>query len=114
MLHRRRFLPCCGLALAASVSAAFPAAGQGMPDLEPRSEQAREYDACMRLARGDPAAAHESALAWRRKGGGDAALHCVAVALVGLGQHGQAARLLEELAGRTDGARAALKAALLA
>jgi len=68
----------------------------------------------MRLARGDPAAAHESALAWRRKGGGDAALHCVAVALVGLGQHGQAARLLEELAGRTEGARVPLKAALLA
>lgn len=101
-------------ALAAALFAAPPGWAQRAPDPGPRSEAAREYAACMRLARDDPKAAHEAALAWREKGGGNAAEHCIAVALLGLGQHVQAARLMEEIAARTDGARAALKAGLLA
>jgi len=99
------------LALAAAGTAA-PA--QYAPDVTPQSRDAREYSACMTLARADPAAAHESALAWRAKGGGDAAIHCVAVALLGLGEYGQAARTMEELAGRTDPKRPDLGAGLLA
>ena len=102
-----------GIAAAVAIFAAAPALGQRTPDPEPRSAAAREYAACMRLARDDPRAAHESALAWQQKGGGDAAIHCVAVALVGLGQHSQAARLLEEFAARTESTRASLKAGLL-
>lgn len=78
----------------------------------PRTADAREYSACMRIARSDPKAAHESALAWQAKGGGDAAVHCIAVALLGFGQYRQAARMLEELAARTDAKRPDLKAGL--
>jgi tetratricopeptide (TPR) repeat protein len=86
---------------------------QQKQDPAPRSAEARHYAACMALARKDPKAAHASALAWRNKGGGDAAIHCVAVALLGLGQHGQAGQMMEELAARTEDKRGALKAGLL-
>ena len=86
---------------------------QQKPNLAPRSAEARHYDACMALARSDPKAAHESALAWRKKGGGDAAVHCVAAALLGLGNYGQAGQTMAELAARTDGSRVVLKAGLL-
>lgn len=58
--------------------------------LTPKSTAAREYAACMAIARSNPRAAHESALAWRKKGGGNAAIHCIAVALLGMGQYSQA------------------------
>jgi tetratricopeptide (TPR) repeat protein len=82
-------------------------------DLTPKTTEAREYAACMQLARIDPRAAHTSALAWRKAGGGDAAIHCVAVAVLGLGQYSQAATMLEELGARGDPARPDLKAGLL-
>ena len=101
--------------LAIAMATVPPAASQAQQNQNPapRSAAARHYAACMALARKDPKAAHESALAWRRKGGGDAAIHCVAVALLRLGQHGQAARMMEELAARMEGTRVALKAGLL-
>ena len=102
------------LALVLAVASAADAPAQHAPDLTPQSRDAREYSACIALARADPAAAHESALAWRAKGGGDAAIHCVAVALLGLGEYGQAARTMEELAERADQKRPALRAGLLA
>jgi tetratricopeptide (TPR) repeat protein len=79
----------------------------------PKSVDARHYEACMALARQDPKAAHESARAWWQNGGGDAAAHCVAVALLGLGQHHLSGQMLEDLANRTNAARGALKAGLL-
>jgi tetratricopeptide (TPR) repeat protein len=102
------------LTVAAAFLLAFRsgAAAQQAPDIEPRTAEAREYAACMQIARADPKAAHESALAWRAKGGGDAAIHCVAVALLGLGQYSQSARMLEELAAQTDAKRPTLKAQL--
>ena len=78
-----------------------PATAQQKKPLEPQSAESRQYTACMTLARRNPTAAHESALAWRKKGGGDAALHCIAVALLGLGEYGQAGQMMEELASRT-------------
>ena len=104
-----------GAVMAVAISA-LPQIGskaQQRQDLAPRSEEARHYAACMALARKDPKAAHESALAWRKKGGGDAAIHCVAVALLGLGQYGQVGPMMEELAARTGESRVALKAGLL-
>ncbi|NKB18974.1 MAG: tetratricopeptide repeat protein [Alphaproteobacteria bacterium] len=80
--------------------------------LTPKSTAAREYAACMALARSKPKAAHESALAWRKKGGGDAAIHCIAVSLLGLGQYSQAARMLEELADQPNPKRPDLRAGL--
>jgi len=59
---------------------------------------AREYRACMQLARDNPELAFGRATSWLGLGGGDAAHHYQAVALVGLGQHGEGARRFEELA----------------
>lgn len=59
---------------------------------------AREYKVCMRLAKSDPQKAFDTALNWHGFGGGDAANHCIAVALIGLGQHKEAAGRLESLA----------------
>ncbi len=58
----------------------------------------REYARCMEIARSDPNDAFEMATAWRELGGGDAAEHCAAVALLYSGQPGYAARRLEVLA----------------
>ena len=91
---------------------ASPAAAQRTDSALPQSLAAREYDACMKLARANPRAAHDSALAWRAKGGGNAAMHCIAVSLLGLGQTTQAAEMLAELADQTDATRPALKAGL--
>ncbi len=102
------------LALVLAVAAPAGAPAQGAPDPAPGSRDAREYSDCMTLARANPASAHESALAWRARGGGEAAIHCVAVALLGLGEYSQAARTLEELAIRADAKRPDLRAGLLA
>ncbi len=104
-----------GALMAVAIWAVPPTASKAQQNqnLAPRSAEARHYAACMALARRDPNAAHESALAWRKKGGGDAAIHCVAVALLGLGLYGQVGPMMEELAARTDGTRVALKAGLL-
>ncbi|MBT5049802.1 MAG: hypothetical protein HOM58_14975 [Rhodospirillaceae bacterium] len=103
-----------GLALLAGlVAAGLPAVAQRPDKYAPQSLEAREYAACMKLARSNPKAAHDSALAWRAKAGGNAAIHCIAVSLLGLGETSQAAEMLAELAGRTDARRPDLKAGLL-
>ncbi len=70
------------------------------------------YENCMRLTRGDPDEALEAALAWRD--GGDAARHCAAAALFGLGQFTQAAERFEALADAMDKAAPRQRAAMLA
>ena len=67
----------------------------------------------MRLARTDPNTAFEAALAWQELGGGEAARHCSAVALIGLGQYGQAATRLEDLAKAMKAADGPSRAAIL-
>jgi tetratricopeptide (TPR) repeat protein len=74
---------------------------------------AREYDACMALARSDPPAAYESGLAWVALGGDLPARHCVAVALIGLSQYAEAASRLEVLASQTPSNRTDLKFGML-
>ena len=66
-----------------------------------RQDPAREYETCMALARQHPDDALERAGAWIDSGGGPAARHCQAVALIGLGRFGQAAERLEAIAGDT-------------
>jgi len=101
------------LAFALAVTAGM-ALAQRAPDPAPSGPAAREYSACMALARANPKTAHDSALAWRARGGGDAALHCVAVALLGLGEYSQAADMLEDLAAHAAAKRPELRAGLLA
>ncbi len=86
--------PACALvALAGGYFALAPAAA---PAAE--IDHAREYGACMALVQRDAEEAFESALAWRDMGGGDAASHCIAAALLGLKKYAEAARRFETLA----------------
>ncbi len=111
----RLFLRPLAIALIVALGlAATRASAQRKPALTPESAAARQYSACMQLARTRPEEARQSGLAWRKAGGGAPALHCIAVAMLGLGQYSQSARLLEELAAGGDPARPDLKAGLLA
>ena len=68
-----------------------PSGGEGI-DAE------RQYHHCIALARSKPAEGWEESLAWGGLGGGEAARHCGAIALFGLGQYEEAAIRLEGLA----------------
>jgi tetratricopeptide (TPR) repeat protein len=67
----------------------------------PDTDGSRQYDACMALARDKPEQGFDRAVAWRGLGGGDAAEHCAAIALIGLGQYAEAGARLEALAARS-------------
>ncbi len=58
----------------------------------------KEYARCMTLAKSKPQAGFDAAMAWLGLGGAEAAKHCVAVSLLGLGQYKEAALRLEKLA----------------
>ena len=77
-------------------------------------DDAQEYAACMTLARRKPDEGLEGALTWQSRGGGDAAEHCAAVALIGLGENSEAATRLEKLGTRLGPARPGLAAEVLA
>jgi len=66
--------------------------------LAQQPDPGKEYAACMTLARTAPEQGFEKATAWQGVGGGDAARHCAAVSLIGLGQFTEAAKRLEALA----------------
>jgi len=85
----------------------------GVAIAAPDADGRLQYDACMTLARDKPEQGFDRAIAWRGLGGGDAAEHCAATALIGLGQYADAAARLEALAARNKkGPR--IKAGLLA
>jgi tetratricopeptide (TPR) repeat protein len=94
------------LALSAPASAKPPSA-------KPPLDNRQQYNACMQLAKEKPTEAFDSALSWKGLGGGDAAEHCAAVALLELGRYEDAAGRLETLASKTK-ENAAVKAGLLA
>lgn len=73
----------------------------------------RAYQSCLALARAKPSEGFEAAIAWRDEGGGPAARHCTAIALVGLGQLEEAAQRLEDLAQNMTGFGAMERAAVL-
>lgn len=68
------------------------------PALAETIDNAHEYRQCMALARSNPEEGWENALAWSSLGGGEAARHCGAVALIGLKKYEEAAGRLEVLA----------------
>jgi len=72
-----------------------------------------DYDTCTALVKRDPEAGFESAIAWRDAGGGNAARHCVALALWALGQAKDAADRLEALARDMAEAEPYMRARLL-
>jgi len=91
------FLALIGLTLAGPMLAAGPAAAGSTSTGELSLDQAKEYSDCMLLARRVPAQGYESAIVWQKQGGGAAAGHCAAVALIGLGRFAAAAESLEKL-----------------
>lgn len=83
------------------------------PLLAQELDHKAEYQACLAETRLDPEEAFEQALAWASLGGGDAAEHCAALALMNLGQLEQAAFRLERL-GRATRKEPPVKAGLFA
>jgi Flp pilus assembly protein TadD len=73
-----------------------------------------QYQACMSLLDRDPAGALDSAVEWERQGGGDAARHCKALALIRSGEVEDGALELERVAEAMPQAKAPLAAALFA
>ncbi len=87
------------LFLAALTALALPAGVQAQTQTR-LSELAKgeDYRTCTKMAQENPEIGFEAAITWRDEGGGPPALHCVALALFGLGQVEEAAKRLEELA----------------
>jgi len=73
-----------------------------------------EYQACMVLVERDPSGALDSAVAWEKQGGGDAARHCKALALIRTGDVEDGALELERVAEAMPQVKAPLAAQLFA
>ncbi len=71
-----------------------------------------QYDLCLARTASDPAAALLLATSWLKAGGGAAADHCAALALVGLRRFGEAAAKLDSLARSSFASNAATRTAL--
>ena len=102
--------------LASAIAAALllPVAAAFASDEEaPPLDHSQEYADCMLLAQRVPDEAFESALAWETAGGGQAARHCAAVALINVGEFAEAAARLEAIAKDTPVDRPQLAANLL-
>ena len=90
------------------------AAGPARAQIFESIDHAEEYRACMLLSRQAPEEAFESAGVWEAQGGGHAAQHCAAVALLNLEQYARAATRFQTLAEAMQDRPAALRAEVLA
>ncbi|MBS7811756.1 tetratricopeptide repeat protein [Roseococcus pinisoli] len=68
-----------------------------LPPEIPRIADGPDYDRCLTLLRNDPHEAMRFAEAWDATGGGDGSRHCIALAMIGLGEAERAAERLERL-----------------
>lgn len=84
-----------------------------LPAVAAAPDHGREYAACMTLTERNAVEAFESALAWADQGGGDAAQHCAAVALLRQGKADAAALRMETVARDSRSATAEIRAGLL-
>lgn len=75
-------------------------------------DSAQQYQACLLLAKRRPDQAVESAVAWEKQGGGDAARHCKALALINLDRPEDGALELERIAQTLPADKAGLAADL--
>jgi tetratricopeptide (TPR) repeat protein len=85
------------LAALAALPLLLPAPVLAQDTLSPGENQ-QQYAACMVLVDQSPDQALESAIEWEKQGGGDAAKHCQALALIGLKRYDDAAFTLEQIA----------------
>jgi regulator of sirC expression with transglutaminase-like and TPR domain len=82
---------CLALMLASSAQAAGTAA---------KWAGNADYQKCFAAVRGDPKEGHRFATVWRDAGGGPAAEHCLALAMLALGYYQESAQRLDDLAER--------------
>jgi Flp pilus assembly protein TadD len=69
-----------------------------VPPFPPRIAEGDEYDKCMTMLADDPEGAEAIASTWQAAGGGDAAVHCQALATIANGEAEAGAEMLENLA----------------
>lgn len=82
--------------------------------LAPATAAEIDYDQCIALVKTDANAALKQAQDWNNKGGGAAAAHCVAIALVALDRYPDAAQVLERIANDPTSGPTAARATVLA
>lgn len=95
-----------GAGLAAGAAAETPAAAMPAPPVPPRIASGPIYDRCLAMVSLDALGAVRFAEAWEATGGGEGALHCLALAHLAQGEAGLAAEELQRLASvsRVEGA----------
>ncbi|WP_421789311.1 hypothetical protein [Hyphobacterium sp.] len=79
-----------------------------------QNRDTERYLACLEQIEGNAEMAYEDGLAWRYEGGGWPARHCVARALIALGEEEEGAFRLQALAEAPDGGPTAMKVLYLA
>ena len=99
--------------LAAAFAFAVTSMALASPLDDPGLQGQNRYDRCLDLAQKKPQTAFDAALSWRDEGGGAAAEHCLAVALVGLKHYGEAAYRLDTLSRDRTAGDAPTRAAIL-
>jgi tetratricopeptide (TPR) repeat protein len=75
-----------------------PAGDLPVPPVPPRIAEGVQYDKCMTMIADDPQGAEAIATSWQTSGGGEAAIHCQALAAIAAGKPEAGAKLLEDLA----------------
>ncbi len=81
-------------AMIASVAQAAPGA------LAEQTDPSATYEDCLLQVEAAPEEAYEKAMSWAAMGGGEAAEHCAAVALIGMRHYVEAGERLEDLANK--------------
>lgn len=77
------------------------------PPEPPRLVDAPEYERCLQMLDDDPQGARSLADSWAMQGGGEGAAHCLALAMLSLGEAERAAEALERIATRSQAGIAA-------
>lgn len=87
-----------GISFTAAALLLASALAAGAQEKLTAAENEQQYAACMALVDQNPTEALESAIAWEKQGGAEAAMHCQALAMIGLRQFEDAGLLLERVA----------------
>ncbi len=68
-----------------------------VPPVPPRIASGPDYEHCLEMIDADPTGANNFADAWEATGGGEAAAHCRALALIALGEPETGAQMLDQI-----------------
>lgn len=78
-----------------------------IPPVPPRIAEGADYERCLAMLNTDPSGAQSFADAWVATGGGDGAAHCLALAVIALGEPDRGAEQMDALARRSTAPEAA-------